>query len=430
MRGTASFHQSSRSFIMQQPSLPWYRDTVKTARGLLIAQLVFLMFSPPLTNIAEGLLYLLVLLSPTLRQRVKAALKQPMVMGLCLFAAFLIIGMFYGNAPRAEAWSMLTGWRRLLMLPLGCAVFDDEKSKRRLLVTFIAASVACAIVSFALFFAHRPIYHYELGITVRNHATQGLLFSVAAFASAILLRDEFRRETSPRHVWRAALYVSVVLLLVNTIFITSGRSGYLAMMVLLTVYLLTLPGLGSHALAPRRLVVVAVGVAIATAALFMSPVARERIDRGLHQADTYQNTNQLTSIGIRIVFLKNTLAVIREHPWFGVGTGGFRIAYQRQVAGKQGWEAIGTTDPHNQFLKIWAEQGLLGLAAFLAFIASAFWQRVDATYRTLGGGVMCAWCATSLFNSHFSTFSEGRFIFIWCGAMLALPFFRRDKANG
>lgn len=415
---------------MQQPSLPWYRDAVTTARGLLIAQLVFLMFSPPLTNIAEGLLYLLVLLSPTLRQRVKAALRQPMVMGLGLFAAFLIIGMFYGNAPRAEAWSMLTGWRRLLMLPIACAVFDDEQSKRRLLVTFIAVAVACAVVSFALFFAHRPIYHYELGITVRNHTTQGLFFAVAAFAAAILLRNGSPAGSSSCPRWRAAMVASVILLVANIIFVTSGRSGYLAMMVMLAVYLLTLPGLGSRVLAPRRLIVVAAGIAVASAALLMSPIARERIDLGFHQADTYQDANHLTSIGIRIVFLKNTLAIIREHPWFGVGTGAFRVAYQQQVAGKQGWEAVGTTDPHNQFLKIWAEQGLLGLAAFLAFIASAFWQRVDATYRTLGVGVMCAWCATSLFNSHFSTFSEGRFIFIWCGAMLALPFLRRDKANG
>lgn len=415
---------------MQQPSLPWYRDAVTTARGLLIAQLVFLMFSPPLTNIAEGLLYLLVLLSPTLRQRVKAALRQPMVMGLGLFAAFLIIGMFYGNAPRAEAWSMLTGWRRLLMLPIACAVFDDEQSKRRVLVTFIAVAVACAVVSFALFFAHRTIYHYGLGVTVRNHATQGLLFAVAAFAAAMLLRDEMREGVLPRHGRRAALLASVALLLINTMFITTGRSGYLALMVLLAVYLLTLPGIGTHMLAPRRLALVAIGIVVAVAALFMSPIARERIDLGLHEADTYRDATHSTSVGIRIVFLKNTLAIIREHPWFGVGTGGFGVAYQQQVNGKQGWEAVDTSDPHNQFLKIWAEQGMLGLAAFLTFIVSAFRQRVDSTHRTLGLGVLCAWCATSQFSSHFSTFSEGRFIFIWLGVTLALPLLRRDKANG
>jgi hypothetical protein len=40
-------------------------------------------------------------------------------------------------------------------------------------------------------------------------------------------------------------------------------------------------------------------------------------------------------------------------------------------------------------------------------------------YFHLGIGVLLAWCATSLFSSHFSTFTEGRFIYIWLGIMLA-----------
>jgi hypothetical protein len=36
------------------------------------------------------------------------------------------------------------------------------------------------------------------------------------------------------------------------------------------------------------------------------------------------------------------------------------------------------------------------------------------------------WCATSLANSHFSTFVEGRLLFFWLGAMLA----DRSMLNG
>jgi hypothetical protein len=35
--------------------------------------------------------------------------------------------------------------------------------------------------------------------------------------------------------------------------------------------------------------------------------------------------------------------------------------------------------------------------------------------------VLAGWCATSLANSHFSTFVEGRMLFFWLGAMLAGP---------
>ena len=53
---------------------------------------------------------------------------------------------------------------------------------------------------------------------------------------------------------------------------------------------------------------------------------------------------------------------------------------------------------------VWDEN--CGLAA-LQFI------NADAAAALIG------WCATSLANSHFSTFVEGRLLFFWLGAMLA-----------
>jgi hypothetical protein len=70
-------------------------------------------------------------------------------------------------------------------------------------------------------------------------------------------------------------------------------------------------------------------------------------------------------------------------------------------------------------MKIIAEQGLVGLLVFLGFLAAALRQRCSAPYRLMGLGVLAAWCVTSLFSSHFSTFAEGRVIALWLGAMLA-----------
>jgi ABC-type molybdate transport system permease subunit len=40
-------------------------------------------------------------------------------------------------------------------------------------------------------------------------------------------------------------------------------------------------------------------------------------------------------------------------------------------------------------------------------------------YRAVGVGLLLAICASSFFNSHFSTFTEGRLVYFWLGAMLA-----------
>ena len=124
-------------------------------------------------------------------------------------------------------------------------------------------------------------------------------------------------------------------------------------------------------------------------------------------------------MGIRMVFWKNTIQMLKNRPLLGYGTGAFKTGYQQQVANQSGVEATVTADPHNQFMKIVGEHGILGLAIFIGFLISAYQQRASRPYQLLGLGVLSAWIATSMANSHFSTFAEGSFIYIWLGAMLA-----------
>jgi hypothetical protein len=52
-------------------------------------------------------------------------------------------------------------------------------------------------------------------------------------------------------------------------------------------------------------------------------------------------------------------------------------------------------------------------------ITAAWQQPITFPYRILGLAVMIAWCVTSLANSHFTTFAEGTFIYLWLGSILA-----------
>src|SRR5262249_5140662 len=121
----------------------------------------------------------------------------------------------------------------------------------------------------------------------------------------------------------------------------------------------------------------------------------------------------------RVVFWRNTARMIHDHPLLGVGTGGFLDGYMPYVQGVPGWEGGGTGDPHSQFLKILGEQGLIGFAAFLFLIGGALACPAPPPFRQLAAAALIGWCSTSLFNSHFSPYVEGRLVFFWLGAMLA-----------
>jgi len=84
---------------------------------------------------------------------------------------------------------------------------------------------------------------------------------------------------------------------------------------------------------------------------------------------------QRGSTFFRLELWRSTLAMIGEHPWFGVGPGNFRAAYRTRYILPSAWAEPNLAHPHNVYLDHWTRLGLLGLAA-LAAIQAAFWRAV------------------------------------------------------
>jgi len=389
--------------------------SLNAARWLIIVMLVALLFSPPVTNLAQLMLVLLVLASSELRSRVVCACRQPLARGALAFYIVLSIGVFYSIASWNDALSMWGGWRKLLMLPLAMALFDEPRWKLRFVHVLVGVSAVCALASYYGWLTHTlfPMPEPEFGIIIRNHATQGMIFGVAAFAAAALALHPGSSAAK-----RSLLGACALLLITNIALVTSGRSGYIVL--LACSFVLVAGWLFTSRKVTAKTVLLAVGAfGLIVAILALSSPSRQRITQAIEEVQTYRQAQDVTSMGIRMFFWKNTIPMIKERPLFGYGTGAFKAAYQRQINGQAGVAATFTSDPHNQFLKIAAEHGLIGLAVFLIFLASTLTQRPSAPYRLLGLGVLAAWCATSLANSHFSTFSEGTFVYLWLGALLA-----------
>lgn len=382
-------------------------DPLRVVRILLVTELVALLVSTSLAVGVEFLLYLLFLGSGQLRGRLGLAVRQPMVLMGLVWGGVLLLATLYSLAVPAETFGNLSSWRKLLLLPMAAAVFDDESWKLRLVWALVLTASLGVALSYFSWFSGVAIYKFEVGIAMINHATQGMMFAVSLFAIALLLRSG---RVPGRARW--LLPVAGLAIFANLIFITPGRSGYLVLVVLATLAAFFM-------VAGKWRYLLGGGVLLALALLFFfSPVASQRIRQAVTEMQSYEQSAELTSMGIRMVMWRNTLELVGDRPWFGAGTGAFSEAYRRQVAGQEGWQGQPVDDCHNQYLRIVAEQGLAGLVVFLLFLGACFRQEVGMPFRLLGLGVLLAWCATSLFSAHFSTFVEGRFIYLWLGAFL------------
>lgn len=388
---------------------------VAVARALVLGVVVTMLMSTSVSIGFEFLSYIAFAVLGEPRRRLIGAMRSRIVIALLPFAAMIFIGIFYGATSWPHALGALAGWRRILLLPLAAAVFDDEASKRLACKVFLATCVVGALASFATLWGSFSIFHTERGIPFHNYAVQGLSFALAATVcvAALVRPDTFANDRLLGD--RRIMAIALALLLADVVFILPGRSTYVSMIVMVAAVVTFLIRGSWRAKAIAGLcALVCVGLLLGSSAH-----VRDRIVQTLHDTETVDEAPEATSTGYRVVFWRTTVRMIHDHPILGVGTGGFLDGYMPYVRGVPGWKGEGTGDPHNQFLKIFGEQGLIGLAAFFFFVGGALACPAPTPYRQLGAAALLGWCATSLANSHFSTFVEGRLIFFWLGAMLA-----------
>jgi O-antigen ligase len=82
---------------------------------------------------------------------------------------------------------------------------------------------------------------------------------------------------------------------------------------------------------------------------------------------------QQGSTFFRLELWRSSLALIREHSWFGIGPGNFLGAYRTRYVLPSAWQEFNLEHPHNIYLDHWTRLGLLGLLAGLA-LQVTFWR--------------------------------------------------------
>jgi O-antigen ligase len=135
------------------------------------------------------------------------------------------------------------------------------------------------------------------------------------------------------------------------------------------------------------------------------------------QSDLSPDPQQIpSSMGQRYMFWRYSLKLIAEKPLLGHGTGSFEKEYQRVASS----ELFLTKNPHNEFLMIGVQLGLLGLLIYIGFLASQYFyaKKLSEKEKWLAQGLLLSLIVTSLFNSPFLDHTEGH----WFASMIALCF--------
>lgn len=282
---------------------------------------------------------------------------------------------FYESLPHVIAlWGLLALLWVLRRQPLSC------QQKRGMILLLAAAGLLQALYGFAQLTLlnetasvdglHPYIYHRPLGIfqqpnVLGSFVATGVICLLASRATGIIASFSL-------------LFMAFMIVLIQsrTAFLGEGAGA-----VLLAIAFWR----QSHTLKAvwRPFVLMFVGTMMGIALLhgWLTPALKMLLpDSALAILfDSLTIINKVGSTVERWAIIKVTLQLIMQHPFLGVGYGGFESAFIHQAVLNGGPSVSPTlTHPHNELLYAWSEGGLPGLLGLLLMAADLFislWRR-------------------------------------------------------
>ena len=280
---------------------------------------------------------------------------------ILLAMVWMSLSFLWTESSSADA---LAGWGRhsriLWFIPVLYLLRSPEQSLLTL-KWFVAGMVVMMLSSWALV-AGLPVPWASakelpsLGIVHGSTLEQPVLLT---FLAVVLW---FMRDHWPQGHWRWVPIGILLLTVLNVFFVMTGRSGFLVMLVFISMAVWWQ--------LPKRWRWLVVGLPFVLAALMMvlSPRFQTRTSQVVKDVISYQQGSVESSQGQRLDYWHRSLLAVQEKPLIGHGVGSWRMNYHRLG----GMQADAPSNPHQQYLLWLVEAGVVGSIFFLGLLFAQY----------------------------------------------------------
>ena len=403
-------HACCRTFFVETHKVREDKNLVnKLLQYGVTVYVAALFLSPALSVTAELFIYLIFFSSTNYRKALHYFLTTPIGKAFSFFVVTMLLGVIVGSIRDWIDWSILWSTRKVLILPIAAVIFMGNEGARE---RFIKGVLIVAVIVAA--YGLTSVEIIELPRGARALAPfNGMLFAALLSVAIILLLRAIG-------LIQSTMTVLFVGLLLYALTLVGSRSAYLAFTVMICfVILVTLSPRHRELFGLKRVALITLSLLAWISVVLTSQISQQRIFQAVNEYRQPIDQGENTSIGQRKIFYLNTINMLTSYSIIGAGTASFEGAYIQHLKDKGEDESLVTRDPHNNYLKIWIEQGLVGLITLLWLLISLARNTFSSITSLMGGVVLLGWSISSLFNGHFGTFTEGRFFWAWTGVLLA-----------
>jgi O-antigen ligase len=367
-------------------------------------------------NVILGLVVLYWIAGGGYRDKIAAIRGNPVALATLAAFAMYGVGTLYTIAGVDDVQDAMSKALRLLLIPALMPLMREQEWRRRGLWAFQGSMLVVLLLSYLYWLGALPVNSLLKGtahdpVVFKAHITHNVFMAFAAFVFALAAVDARTRGG------RLALFALSAAAMVNVLVMVPGRTGHIVLLVLFTYFLYRQLRAKGLALAGLALGILAVVVVQSPGAMLHKRIAMA--DDEYQQWRAGVPPDPTSSVGQRMELLHNSLEIIRDHPVAGVGTGGFAAAYAAR-ANHTG--DAPTKNPHNEFLLITAQFGVVGLAVFLCLFATQWWLAARLPERfdqAAARGLVLTIVVASILTSTLVDHAEGVFFVYMSGLLFA-----------
>ena len=323
------------------------------------------------------------------KERKLLVFSRPEVFFLCAFASFTVVSIIsficwpYTKAAHYHFEDYLTF---LLVLPFFLLMRQIKLNLTRLIVVLAIIAISLGFLSlyqywymktqggFVFTFGSRMAEFWlrpSGAVNPMRYAAISLIFMGFSINAALFVRN---KALALKFLLAGAVVCAAVACM-----LTQVRGAWLALVVMLCVYIFVLFYMGHKKLLLVFLLLCAVGVAV----LSQQDHVKSRWDRTEQSIDRYLSGDSQSALGARLDMFKAAWVLIQERPLFGHGLNSYSDkATEIRIATPGMSHEVGMwSNPHNEILQVMVEKGLVGLATFIAIFASCAYLFISAYRR-------------------------------------------------
>ena len=336
----------------------------KTYQFLLIA----LAFFMPLTVFGGNLIIVLIVLlwfiSGNYKDKFNLIIQSKLLLASIAFFGLHVVGLLWTNDLEWGIQIVRKMWYFLLLFPILYSIVIKENIYKYI-GSFLLAICFTEILSYLVWFELiEPFKNATIDnpTPLMSHITYNVILAFAIYL--VLHRLIIQRDLGGIQLF---LYSFFAFAMSVNMFITGGRAGQVAFFVILVILIFQFFRFNKIKALLTTLILIPV---IFLSAYKISPIFNDRVDLALNDVTNYSQ-HQWSSVGYRMTFAIYSWEIIKNNPFIGVGTGDFPQEYKKINMAKTP-HMNNAYNPHNMYILIMTQLGLLGLISFLSIFYFQF----------------------------------------------------------